>query len=145
MAKILVVDDDPDFIEVTRLILEANNYEVIDAHDSTDALQKMRQEKPDLVLLDIMMTQVLDGLTIPREILSNPSLERVPIIVVSSITSSPHLGKFPTNEYLAIDDWISKPVQPGILLDKVELYLKRYHRLEPKKENNHRTSILTND
>lgn len=128
MAKILVVDDDPDFVEITRLILESNNYEVISAHDSADALAKMHQEKPDLVLLDIMMTQILDGLVVPREMLSDPDLERVPIIVVSSITSSPHIGEFPTDEYLAVDDWISKPVQPEILLEKVKRYLKRYRR-----------------
>lgn len=145
MAKILVVDDDPDFVEVTRLILEANNYEVVGAHDSADALQKLHQEKPDLVLLDIMMTQVLDGLVVPREILTDPDLERIPIIVVSSITSSPHIGKFPTDEYLAIDDWISKPVQPKVLLEKVKLYLDRYHRLNQKKENNHQMSISTNN
>ncbi len=128
MAKILVVDDDPDFVEITRLILESNNYEVISAHDSADALDKMHQEKPDLVLLDIMMTQILDGLTVPREMLTDPDLERIPIIVVSSITSSPHIGEFPTDEYLAVDDWISKPVQPGILLEKVKRYLKRFQR-----------------
>ncbi|MGQ9610225.1 MAG: response regulator [bacterium] len=128
MAKILVVDDDPDFVEITRLILESNNYEVISAHNSADALDKMHKEKPDLVLLDIMMTQILDGLTVPREMLTDPDLERVPIIVVSSITSSPHIGEFPTDEYLAVDDWISKPVQPEVLLEKVKRYLKRFRR-----------------
>ncbi len=128
VSKILIVDDDPDFVEITRLILESNNYEVVSASDSSEALEKMHQEKPDLVLLDIMMTQVLDGLNVPREMLIDPDLERVPIIVVSCITSSPHIGEFPTDEYLAVDDWISKPVQPEVLLDKVKRYLKRYKR-----------------
>ncbi len=134
MSKILIVDDDPDFVEITRLILESNNYEVVSASDSSEALEKMHQEKPDLVLLDIMMTQVLDGLNVPREMLIDPDLERVPIIVVSCITSSPHIGEFPTDEYLAVDDWISKPVQPEVLLDKVKRYLKRYKREKNTKQ-----------
>lgn len=135
MAKILVVDDDPDFVEVTRMILTSNGYEVISAYNSQEALQRMHEDKPDLILLDIMMTHILDGLTVTREMMSDPELERVPVIVVSAITSSPHIGKFPTDEYLPVEDWISKPVQPEELLKKVKLYLRRFKRnLEGQKK-----------
>lgn len=126
MEKILVVDDDPDFIEITRIILEKNGYEVISAANGDEAIEKMKIESPNLVLLDIMMSQPLDGVEVARKMLDDESIRKVPIIVVSSITDSPHLAKFPTNEYLPIDDWISKPAQPDDLLKKVRKYLDRF-------------------
>ena len=126
MAKILVVDDDPDFVEITRMILEANEHQVISAANGEQALAKMRQDKPDLVLLDVMMSYVLDGLELSKEMQADAELKGVPIIMVSSITASPHAEMFPTDEYLPIDGWISKPVQPDDLLNKVkECLLKR--------------------
>ena len=126
MAKILVVDDDPDFVEVTRIILESNGYDVISASDGDEAIEKMKSDTPDLVLLDIMMSQPLDGVEVSRKMLEDSTLRRVPIIVVSSITDSPHLAEFPTDEYLPMDDWITKPAQPEDLLAKVKKYLERF-------------------
>lgn len=120
MAKILVVDDDPDFVEVTRMVLEANGYEVASAADGEEALARMRQEKPDLVLLDIMMAHILEGLEVSKEMQADAELRRIPIIMVSSITDSPHAGEFPTDEYIPMDAWISKPVQPADLLETVK-------------------------
>ncbi|MGQ9609664.1 MAG: response regulator [bacterium] len=127
MAKILVVDDDPDFVEITRIILESKNYEVVTASDGKQALDVMRKEKPDLVLLDIMMAQPLDGLNVSQEMMEDSELKKIPVVVVSSITDSIHAGKFPTDQYLPLDDWLTKPVTPDTLLNKVELYLSRYH------------------
>ena len=126
MAKILVVDDDPDFVEITSIILENNGYDVVSASDSEEAIEKMRSEKPDLVLLDIMMSQPLDGVEVSRKMLEDGTLNKVPIIVVSSITDSPHLAEFPSDEYLPLDDWITKPAQPEDLLAKISKYLKRF-------------------
>jgi CheY-like chemotaxis protein len=126
MAKILVVDDDPDFVEITRIILENNGYDVVSASDSEEAIEKMRNDKPDLVLLDIMMSQPLDGVEVSKKMLEDDNLKKVPIIVVSSITDSPHLAEFPSNEYLPLDDWITKPAQPEDLLAKINKYLKRF-------------------
>jgi CheY-like chemotaxis protein len=124
MAEILVVDDDPDFVEVTRIILEANGYEVASAADGKEALARMRQARPDLVLLDVMMAHVLEGLEVSKEMQADTQLEKIPIIMVSSITESPHAGEFPTDEYLPVDDWISKPVQPADLLEKIKRCLR---------------------
>jgi DNA-binding response OmpR family regulator len=125
MAKILIVDDDPDFVEITRIVLESNDYDVISASDGEEAIEKMKSDTPDLVLLDIMMSQPLDGVEVSRKMLEDNTLKRVPIIVVSSIMDSEHLAEFPSNEYLPIDDWISKPAQPEDLLAKVKKHLKR--------------------
>jgi CheY-like chemotaxis protein len=124
MAKVLVVDDDPDFVEITRTILESHGYGVNTAANGDEALKSMRADLPDLVLLDVMMSTVLDGLNLSHVMSEDPALNKVPVVMVSSITDSPSAGMFPTDEYIPIDAWISKPVQPGDLLDKVAQFLK---------------------
>jgi CheY-like chemotaxis protein len=126
MAKILVVDDDPDFVEVTRIILEENGHEVWSAADGQEAINAMKKDSPDLVLLDIMMSTILDGLGVSEAMHDDPELNNIPIIVVSSITESSYSGQFPTDEYLHVQDWIAKPVQPDVLLKKVRDCLKKH-------------------
>jgi CheY-like chemotaxis protein len=125
MAKILVVDDDPDFVEITKTILESNGYTVTSATNGKQALKAMRKELPDLVLLDVMMSTVLDGLNLSHVISEDPELRQVPIVMISSITDSPSAGMFPTDEYIPIDAWITKPVQPDDLLSKVARFVKQ--------------------
>ena len=124
MTTILVVDDDPDFVEVMRLILE-NGYEVNTAANGKQALQRMREDKPDLVLLDVMMSYVLDGLEVTEAMSRDPDLQDIPIIMVSSLPSTRYADMFPTDRYVAIDDWISKPVNPDNLLARVSKALGR--------------------
>ena len=120
MSKILVVDDDPEFVEITRMILESRGYEVRSASSGAEALQTMRQDKPDLVLLDVMMSTVLDGLRVSHDMRADPDLRDIPLIMVSCIITSPHASLFPTDEYIPIDAWISKPMDPDDLLEKVQ-------------------------
>jgi len=125
MATILVVDDDPDFVEITRTILEKNGYSVATASSGEKALRAMRQQVPNLVLLDVMMSTVLDGLNLSHAMSEDRQLKGVPIIMISSIADSPASGMFPTDEFIPIDAWISKPVQPNDLLKKVAQYIKK--------------------
>ena len=125
MTRILVVDDDPDFVEITRTILEAKGYEVQTASSGAQALPAMRESKPDLVLLDVMMSSVLDGVNLSHAMHADPALRQVPIIMISSIAESPSAGFFPTDEYVPIDAWISKPFQPDDLLKKVASLLAK--------------------
>lgn len=115
MARILVVDDDPDFVEITRTVLETEGHVVLSAASGDEALAQMRQAKPDLVLLDVMMSTILDGLSVSEEMYEDPDLKRIPIIMVSSISSTQHAAAFPTDRYVPIDAWISKPVRPDDL------------------------------
>jgi len=124
MVKVMVVDDDPDFVEITRMILEGNGYKVSTAANGDQALEAMRRDVPDLLLLDIMMTHALDGLDVSHVMSGDPVLKDVPIIMISSIADSPSAGLFPTDEYVPIDTWISKPVQPNELLQKVAQLVK---------------------
>lgn len=123
MATILVIDDDPDFIEITRLVLLSKGYTVEVATGGDSALRLMRATPPDLVLLDVMMAGVLDGLHIARLMNDDPTLHHIPVIMISSITASDQAGLFPTDEYIPIDSWISKPVQPQQLLAAVARFL----------------------
>ncbi len=123
MSKILVVDDDPDFVWVCRTILEAEGYQVLEATNGAQALKSMRQEKPDLVLLDVMMSTTLEGVDVSKEIETDPDLRGVPVIMISSIGTSPYASEFPDAERIPIDAWISKPIQPEVLLRTVRRFL----------------------
>jgi len=119
MATILVVDDDPDFVEITRMVPRSAGYEVVSASDGDGALRALRAATPDLVLLDVMMASVLDGLDLARRMSEDPALRGIPIVMVSSVTDSAMADMFPTDEYIPIDAWLSKPVGPQELLRQV--------------------------
>ena len=119
MVKVLVADDDPDFVEITRMILELHGFEVNSAMNGQDALAQMRQDRPDLVVLDVMMSYVLDGLDVTREMDADAELRDIPVIMISSIADSPYAGMFPTDQPVSVSAWISKPVQPDTLVETV--------------------------
>ena len=123
MARILVVDDDPDFVEIARMILTTAGYEVDSAPDGDTALRMVRDSAPDLILLDVMMRGILDGVHVAHT-LDQASAEHIPVIMISSIASSPMAEMFPTDTYVPIDMWISKPVQPDDLLNKVRRFVE---------------------
>jgi two-component system alkaline phosphatase synthesis response regulator PhoP len=122
--SILVVDDDPDFVEYTRIVLESQGYRVQTAATADAALRMMREDKPDLVLLDVMMSYVLDGLNVTRQMRDDPELKTVPVIMISAIVSREEAGVFPTDEYLAVDAFMTKPVDPADLLQQVARLLE---------------------
>ncbi len=119
MAKVLVVDDDPDFVTVTTRVLEMAGYEVVSAANGAQAITSLRQNRPDLVLLDIMMSYILDGLDVSREMAEDPVLKDIPVIMVTSLTGVRGSSMFPTDEYVPVDQWLSKPVDPDTLLSRV--------------------------
>lgn len=120
MAKVLVVDDDPDFVKVTCKVLEKAGHQVVSAANGAKALKSMRQDAPDLVLLDIMMSYILDGLDVSREMAEDPALKEIPVLMVTSLTGVKGTGVFPTDEYIPVDEWLAKPVDPDTLLRRVD-------------------------
>jgi formate transporter len=124
VPNILVVDDDPDFVEIISTILEGQNYEVSTAADGTQAWDSMKRKRPDIVLLDVMMSTTLEGVDVSRRMAADPSLRDIPIIMISSIDSSWHAGRLPDNIHMPIDAWISKPVNPAHLLKTIQRFLK---------------------
>jgi CheY-like chemotaxis protein len=120
MARVLVVDDDPDFVNVTSKVLEKAGHEVVSAANGAKALKAMRQDTPDVVLLDIMMSYILDGLDVSREMAEDPALKDVPVIMVTSLIGVKGSGMFPTDEYVPVDEWLSKPVDPDVMLARID-------------------------
>ena len=118
-AKILVVDDDPDFVEVTRIVLESAGYRVITAANGDEALAQVRAEKPDLMLLDVMMRTVTDGLNACLNLREDSISRYLPVVMVTSIASTSHSGDVSTEHAACADLWLSKPVNPQYLLETV--------------------------
>ena len=116
MPKIRVVDDDPDFIKITRTILQSQNYQVITAPNGEQGLEVMRKEKPDLVLLDIMMSYILDGLDARRQMAADRDLKSIPVIMVTSLTGERVRSELPSDEYVPVSEWLHKPIDPDKLL-----------------------------
>lgn len=121
--RILIVDDDPDFVEVTRLALTSEGFEVRAASSGEDALALMRVSKPDLVILDVMMRGILDGLRTAREMRTDGDLRTVPILMVSSITDSSFAALLPKEESLPADNFLVKPVEVSLLLSETKRLL----------------------
>jgi len=120
---VLLVDDDPDFVEITSRILSKEGYEVTTASSGPQALEAMRQARPDLVLLDVMMAEPLEGVAVSREMASDPDLKDVPVIMVSSIDSSEYVGLLPDDRHIPIDVWLSKPASADHLLKTIRRFL----------------------
>lgn len=125
MSKILVVDDDPDFVSATKIILEKNNHEVISAPSGDTGYQRARQDKPDLVILDVIMDTVLDGLSVSQRMHDDPDLRDVPIIMVTSIANTDYAELFPTDEFIHINAFLSKPISADELIRQVNKYLPK--------------------
>jgi CheY-like chemotaxis protein len=119
VAKILIIDDDPDFIEATRLVLEKEHHQVISAASGNAGLERVKRDKPDLVLLDVIMDTVLEGLAASHRMHDDPALRHVPVIMVTSIASSEYAEMFPTDEYVHVNAFLSKPVKPAELIRQV--------------------------
>jgi len=117
--RILLVDDDVDLIKVMSGVLESKAYEVIVAYNGQEGLEKARKEKPDLVVLDILMP-VADGFTFADQFRRDPALAKVPVLVLTCLSES--LGQpFP----FEVSEYIVKPIKPRDLVAKVEEFLKK--------------------
>ena len=125
-AKILLVDDDIDFVESTKIILESKPYEVIVAYEGDEALRKAREENPDLILLDIIMP-VKDGFTAAEQFKKDPQLSKIPVVMLTSYSSRKGESSIPVSRGLELEaeDYVEKPISPEELLSRVEQYLKR--------------------
>lgn len=124
-AKILIVDDDPDFVEYTRTVLEAADWLVVSAGNSEQGMRVLAREKPDLVILDVIMSSILDGLSMSQRMADDPEFRHVPIVMVTSIANTDYLALFPTDESIHIDAFLTKPIAPAELLRQINRLLER--------------------
>jgi len=120
---ILLVDDDADFCAAAQMVLEAAGYRVVMAGSGREALERLRQERPALVLLDLMMETPLAGLEVARAIRADGRLRGVSVMAISTIHSSEWAAALPPAEELPLDDFVDKPIEPGVLLETVRRFV----------------------
>jgi CheY-like chemotaxis protein len=130
MAKILIIDDDPDMVLAARLCLERAGHQVIEAGNGAEGLAKITAEHPDLIVLDVMMDTTTEGFQLALKLRSpDPQSEytpfrNIPILMVTAIHTTTPLRFGPDEDYLPVDAFIDKPIDPDDLVRKVEALLK---------------------
>jgi len=120
--KILAVDDDPDIRDALTMILESQGYKVITAQDGIEALANLKAEKPDLMILDLLMPK-MDGWAVCKE-LQDPRWAKyrdIPILILTSVREEASRRRYEleTGLELDVDDYVEKPFSPDILLERV--------------------------
>jgi len=135
MPRILIIDDDPDFRYACRLCLEAAGFHVGEAGDPDEGLRAVRSDRPDLVILDVLMPTRYEGFDVARRIREEPDLRDMPILVVSAVhdVKQPPYRFTPDPTYLPVDAFLEKPVPSEQLVRKVNemLGLQREEPQDP--------------
>jgi DNA-binding response OmpR family regulator len=126
MAKILIIDDDIDYVNATKTILETKSYEILVAYDKDAGMKIIESERPDLIILDVMMEKLSDGFKLCYQLKHDSKYKSIPVIIVTAVTKETGLLFSPKTdgEYLEAEDLIHKPIKPDDLLDKVENLLR---------------------
>ncbi|MHC4259913.1 MAG: response regulator [Planctomycetota bacterium] len=127
-GKILVVDDDQDIRDSLQAILETRQYAAVTAADRTEGMQKVKSEKPDLLILDVMMTSWQDGFEMARELKKDPESKDIPILMLTGVRDQTGIDFKATAgdpTWCPVDGFLEKPVQPDILLSEVERLLSK--------------------
>jgi len=121
--KILIVDDDVDLITAIKAILENQKYTVVTAHNKNEGWEKLRNENPDLAILDVMMDTSHEGFEMAREIKKDPKFTDLPILMltsISEITGINFQAAASDPDWLPADGYIDKPVEPDELIEQVK-------------------------
>lgn len=125
---ILIIDDDPDFVMVTKAILETKQYEVRFAYDADEGFAKLEEEIPDALILDVMMGKGAEGFVFARKMRKDPRFDHIPILMLTSMSEQtgfrfPGENKHP--RFLPVDEYIEKGIEPQVLLEKIEQQLAK--------------------
>jgi len=123
--KILIIDDDIDLVEAMRLTLENEGFEVIDAQDGTKGLEKIRNENPDLIILDVMMGTQDEGFHVAYQIRANKKTEDIPIIILTAVGQETgfKFDKEKDEDFLPVNEFLEKPINPDQLIELVKTSL----------------------
>ncbi len=123
--KILIIDDDIDLVEAIRLTLENEGFAVIDAQDGQKGLEKIKKEKPDLILLDVMMKTQDEGFHIAYQIRNNEETADLPIIMLTAVGQETGFSfdKEKDEDFLPVNEFLEKPVNPDTLIELVRTNL----------------------
>jgi CheY-like chemotaxis protein len=123
---ILIIDDDPEFVEITKAVLETRQYTVDFAYNADEGFSKLQKEVPDVIILDIMMGNCAEGFIFARKIKKDPRLAQIPILVLTSMreqTGFDFPGERIHPKFFPVDEYVEKPIEPLVLIEKVEQQL----------------------
>lgn len=124
-GEILIIDDDPDFCDIAMVALEADSFAVRCACTGPQGLAMMREQKPDLVFLDVIMILPDEGVTVSQEMARDPALRDIPVVMISSVAKTEYSGHFPTDRPLHVDGFLDKPVPLRKLLQIANDFVQR--------------------
>ena len=118
---ILLVDDDPEFIYVTKTFLESEGYRVVAARNGEEGIKRARENRPDLIVLDVMMTTKTEGFDTSREIRTDQELKDIPVIMLTGIRKEERLPWTfePDDVWLPVNKFLEKPVSPAELVAEI--------------------------
>ncbi len=127
MSKVLIIDDDPDLVDAMTNLLEAKGYEVDHAPDGEEGLEKAKNDPPNIILLDVMMTRKTEGFDVARSLNKEEKTKGIPIILVTGIRHEMNLpfGFEPDEDWLPVKAVLEKPIKPEVLLKTVEDHIKK--------------------
>ena len=125
--KVLIVDDDSDFVEAISTLLEAKGYEVVSAPEGKTGFSLAKNEAPGLILLDVMMTSKSEGFDVAMQLKNEEATKDIPVVLVTGIKRDMNLpfGFEPDENWLPVKAVIEKPVKPDVLLKTVEENIKK--------------------
>ncbi len=121
--KILIVDDDVDLTKALQVTLESEHYTVVTATDRTEGMGKVRTDKPNLIILDVMMSTWQDGFEMSRELKKDPQFKDIPILILTAVKGRTGINFESTAGdpvWLPVDGFLDKPVEPEQLLSKIQ-------------------------
>jgi two-component system alkaline phosphatase synthesis response regulator PhoP len=127
-SKILIVDDDPDIVDALYVLLEGEGLDVVSAYDGEEGLAKIKEEDPDLIILDLLMPKV-DGYEVCKT-LQDPRWSKwkdIPILVLTSVReeASQRRYELEMGMRMDVDDYVEKPIDPDVVLERVQKILAR--------------------
>jgi CheY-like chemotaxis protein len=122
-----LVDDDPDFLEMHKAVLQNHGYDVLTATSGQEGLERVRTEIPDLIILDLMMEKHDAGFSFSKTVKTDPLFRKIPILMVTSVAEATGF-RFSLEEdgyWMKTDDFLDKPVRPEVLLERVDKLLRK--------------------
>lgn len=122
--KVLLVDDDPDFVEAVQTIVEKAGYQVAVAYDGQEGLEEVAKNKPDIIILDVMMP-VMDGHAACAKLKADPATASIPVILLTAVADRVTTSTYTHRDMLEseAEDYIPKPVEPEVLLSRIKDWL----------------------
>lgn len=127
-GRILIIDDDPDITEAMTVVLENKGYEVYRAQDGTEGMERMKEARPDLIILDVMMRTSQEGFELARELKHDAQYKEIPILMLTAVKHKTGLDFKDTagdTSWLPVEEYLDKPVKPDVLLEMVADLLQK--------------------